>query len=105
MNLQEFIEQTLLQVAAASQNVSSEMKRKGLGEGVQDNHFIKVNFDVAVTVSQESSKDSKGGLRVLNAFMLGEEKGEALKAENVSRIRLELPIKIVGAKTQSYQMA
>lgn len=105
MNLQEFIEQTLLQVAEASQNVSNEMKRKGLGEGVQDNHFIKVNFDVAVTVSQESTKDSKGGLKVLNAFMLGEEKGEALKAENVSRIRLELPIKIVGAKTQSYQMA
>jgi hypothetical protein len=105
MNLQEFIEQTLLQVAEASKNVSEQMKSKGIGEGVRDSQAINVSFDIAVTVSHESSADVKGGLKVLNAVFLGGDKGEAIKAENVSRIKLELPVKIVGAKTNNYAIA
>jgi len=94
----------LLQVAEASRNVSHEMKRKGLGEGVRDSSSINVSFDIAVTVSQESNSDVKGGLQVLNAVLLGGEKEKSSKAENVSRIKLELPLKITGAKIQPTQI-
>jgi hypothetical protein len=102
MNLQEFIEQTLLQVAQASKNVSEQMQSSGIGEGVKDNQSINVSFDIAVTVSQEASTGIMGSLKVLSAVVLGGEKGEAVKAENVSRIKLELPLKIIGAKTNPY---
>jgi hypothetical protein len=102
MNLQEFIEQTLIQIAQASKNVSEQMQSSGIGEGVRDNQSINVSFDIAVTVSQESSTGIKGGLKVLSAVVLGGEKEEAVKAENVSRIKLELPLKIIGAKTNPY---
>lgn len=103
MNLQEFIEQTLIQVAQASKNVSEQMKEQGLGEGVRDSQYINVSFDIAVTVSQETSSDVKGGLKVMNALMLGGERGEALKSENVSRIKLELPLKVIGAQHNPYK--
>ncbi len=102
MNLQEFIEQTLLQVAKATKNVSKQMQQENLGEGVRDNQSINVSFDVAVTVSQESNSDIKGGLKVLNAFNIGGEAGESTKSENVSRIKLELPLKVVGAQSPKY---
>lgn len=102
MNLQEFIEQTILQVAKATKNASEQMQQENLGEGVRDNQSINVSFDIAVTVSQESSTDIKGGLKVLNAVLIGGESGETTKAENVSRIKLELPLKVVGAKTKAY---
>jgi hypothetical protein len=99
MNLQEFIEQTLLQVAQATKNASEKMKASGLGEGVRDNQAIDISFDIALTVSHESKSDITGGLKVLNALKLGGETGEAIKSENVSRIKLELPLKVSGAKT------
>ncbi len=99
MNLQEFIEETLIQVAQATKNVSEQMKTSGLGDGVRDNQAIDVSFDIAVTVSNESSSEVQGGVKVLNAIVLGGEKGEATKSENVSRIKLQLPLKVTGAKT------
>lgn len=102
MNLQEFIQETLIQIAQASQNVSNEMQEKGLGAGVKDNLNINVSFDIAVSASMEKSKDAKAGVTVMNAVILGGKKGEVVKSENVSRIKLELPLKIVGAKTKAY---
>jgi hypothetical protein len=102
MNLQEFIQETLMQIAQASQNVSNQMQEKGLGAGVQDNLNINVSFDIAVSASVEKSKDAKAGLTVMNAVVLGGKKGEIVKSENVSRIKLELPLKVVGAKTKAY---
>jgi hypothetical protein len=99
MNLQEFIQETLIQIAQASQNVSNQMQQKGLGEGVRDNLNINVSFDIAVSASVEKNKNAKVGLTVLNAVVLGGKKGEVITSENVSRIKLELPLKVSGAKT------
>ena len=41
MDLKEFIQETLIQVAQASKNASEQMQRENLGEGVQDNNSIK----------------------------------------------------------------
>jgi hypothetical protein len=98
MNLQEFIEQTLLQVAKASKNVSEQMQRDGLGKGVRDSSSINVSFDIAVTVSQGKNKNANASLKVLNAVVLGTDREEVIKSENVSRIKLELPLRIVGGK-------
>ncbi|MEN9389698.1 MAG: hypothetical protein RLY61_782 [Candidatus Parcubacteria bacterium] len=94
MNLQEFIEQTLLQVAYASKNVTAEMKKTGLGDGVQNSREIKVYFDIAITAGEEKTNGISGGLKVINAIMLGAQTEEAIKTENISRIKLELPLKV-----------
>ncbi len=102
MNLQEFIQQTLLQVAQASKNVSEEMRANDLGDGVKDKDPIKVSFDIAVTINNESSNEAHGGIKVLEAIVFRGSKSDTLKSENVSRIKLELPLEITGANSKSY---
>jgi hypothetical protein len=102
MNLQEFIEQTLLQVAHASKNVSEEMRANDLGAGVKDNDKVMVSFDIAVTINNESSNEVNGGIKVLEAIVFGGGKSDSTKSENVSRIKLELPLQVNGAKTPKY---
>jgi hypothetical protein len=105
MNLQEFIEQTLLQIAKASKNVSEEMRANELGPGVKDNDKIMVSFDLAVTINNESTNGVNGGIRVLEAIVFGGSKSDSSKSENVSRIKLELPLQVNGAKTPKYASA
>jgi hypothetical protein len=105
MNLQEFIEQTLLQVAHASKNVSEQMRDNDLGAGVKDNDKIMVSFDIAVTINNESTNGVNGGIKVLEAIVFGGGKSESSKSENVSRIKLELPLQVNGAKTTKYSVA
>ncbi|MFN4884946.1 MAG: hypothetical protein ACK5HD_01890 [Bacteroidota bacterium] len=104
MNLQEFIQQTLIQVAQASHNASQEMQKLGLGAGVQDSTEIDVSFDIAITASEELKNGKKGGLKVISAVMLGAETEDAAKKENISRVKLVLPIKIRAAKTPNVAM-
>ncbi len=95
MELQKFIEQAVLDIAKAIQNGSNEMKFNGTGNGIPDDNDIKVNFDIAVTVSNNDTTEGGGKISVLGPYLnfLGSKKSEK-DVEYVSRLTFSVPIKI-----------
>lgn len=108
MDIKDFVKESLMQIAECINESNNELCDKGTyiptgdltGEGVlftvikgtKTRHFIKVEFDLAVTVSQEHNSIGGGGLSIAsfaNVGLKGEDKG---KEENISRIKFMIPM-------------
>jgi len=97
MNVREFLRQSLIDIASGVSEANTEIaKRKGTKEdekvfqvqGSERKDFDNnIEFDIAVTVTEEKRGSKEGGLRVsvLNAALGGE---RASGAEHVSRLKL-----------------
>ena len=114
MDIKDFVKESLMQIADSINEVNMELKEKGtyipsgdiVGEGalfsvIKDSktrHFIKVEFDLAVTVSQEHGTSGGGGLSIASLAKVGI-KGEDIEGkEEISRIKFMIPMALPEKK-------
>jgi hypothetical protein len=113
MELQDFIKNTLVQIARGIENAATELKgskaivnpRNVRTGGVQDEHIYgylntnkkffkvvqKIEFDVAVTA--EKTKETKGGMGIsVGSIAVGTQGRSENAGSTVSRIRFSVPI-------------
>lgn len=101
MDLKTFVAETLCQIQQGVQEAINRRSEEG-GEGVINPHYgrydeetkeivEKVQFDVAVTVSEGEEKEGRAGLRVLSVGLDGAAKGSKA-SETVSRVQFAVRI-------------
>ena|SRR5258708_500176 len=111
MDLQTFVENTVLAIASgveaarkASPGVAPKMMEPGDGDKVEGLIFTRtekgiqpvfmVEFDVAVTATNEKTAGGGGGIKVMS-FFSAEGKGSCkTEASTVSRIRFKVPLRL-----------
>lgn len=103
-----------MQIADSINEVNMELKEKGayipsgdiVGEGVlfsvikdsKTRHFIKVEFDLAVTVSQEHGTSGGGGLSIASLASVGIKGEDKEDKEEISRIKFMIPMALPEKK-------
>ena len=109
MDIKDFIKESLLQIVEGIAETNEALKDKGayiptrmvVGEGVwvtldketnTTRHFMRVDFDLAVTVTQSDKLKAGGGLSIASVFNAGVSSEDASKNEEISRIKYTLPI-------------
>ena len=96
MNLQEFIQESLIQIARATVEANKTFKTDGLKASVNVdglNHSHKIDFDVAVTAETTGGSSGHAGLKVLS-FGLGGETSSEASHSMASRIHFSIPIRL-----------
>lgn len=95
MELQQFIEQTISQVTSGLHNSSKTMIENNTGGGIPDLQKLIVEFDIAVSASQDSASDFGGKISVLGLNLsIGGNQAQKDVTSNVSRIKFTVPIKL-----------
>lgn len=102
LELKEFISETLVQIMEGVQAAIDRRRDapdvKGVinpifgetADAAGDNHIQKVDFDVAVTVTEKKTGTGKAGIRVLS-LELGGELGKAAEQSTASHIKFSIP--------------
>lgn len=114
MDIKEFVKESLLQVAESINEANSELEEKGTyipsgdmaGEGVlftvvkgtETRHFVKVEFDLAVTVSQEQASNGGAGLSIASFANVGIKSDNKEEKVDVSRIKFMIPMALPKKK-------
>jgi hypothetical protein len=106
MDLQEFVSQTLIQIA---EGVAAARAKKGeliapkieLNSNTEagvlrakrtgENAFL-VEFDVAVGVAETSAASGGGGIQVVAFFNAKGEKAQTIEASSVNRVKFVVPM-------------
>jgi hypothetical protein len=103
MELKEFVSETLVQILAGVQDAISRRLAApgslgainpvfGLDAGAAGpDHIQKVEFDVAVTVTDKAGGGGKAGIKVFS-IELGGEAGKSTEQSIVSRIKFAVPV-------------
>lgn len=108
MDIKDFVKESLMQIAESINEANIELKDKGtyipsggiVGEGVlfsvikgpETRHFIKVEFDLAVTLSQEQDSSGGGGLSIASLANVGIKREDKEGKEEISRIKFIIPM-------------
>ena len=104
MDLREFVRDTLVQIQMGVQDaITAHMAEAGSvgvinpvwgadANAIGAEHVQKVEFDVAVTVSNKVEGGGKAGIKVFSAFEASGEGKKALEESSVSRIKFTVPI-------------
>ena len=103
-----------MQIAESINEANVELEGKGtyipsgdmIGEGVlfsvikgpETRHFIKVEFDLAVTVSQEQNTIGGGGLSIASLAKVGISDENKEGKEEISRIKFMIPMALPEMK-------
>lgn len=114
MDIKDFVKESLMQIADSINEVNMELKEKGtyipsgdiVGEGVlfsvikdsETRHFIKVDFDLAVTASQEHGSSGGGGLSIASFANVGIKGEDKEGKEEISRIKFMIPMALPEKK-------
>ncbi len=89
MELKEFIAQTITQItdgiSAGNSYLQSTEKKGDINDG-----YIRVNFDVAVSTSDENKNDKGGKITVVNIFQAGINNENNSKHSYESRIQFNI---------------
>ncbi|MDO8463449.1 MAG: hypothetical protein Q7S96_04245 [bacterium] len=90
MELKDFVQRVLLDLVEAVEGASTTAVRK---MKLTDNEQHRtVEFDIAVTVEQETNVTGKGGIRVLHFVEAGGDVGEQTRNATVSRVQFGVKI-------------
>jgi hypothetical protein len=103
MDLRDFITEALVQVQEGVQNAINRRTATPGASGVINpvwggpndisrNHIQNVEFDVAVTVTESSSRSGTAGLRVFSVVNADGEVGQGSEHSTVSRVRVTVPM-------------
>lgn len=109
MDIKDFIKESLLQIVDGISETNEALKEKGayiptrmvVGEGVwgtidketnTTRHFMRVDFDLAVTVTQSDKIKAGGGLSIASVLNAGASSEDSSKNEEISRIKYTIPI-------------
>lgn len=114
MDIKDFVKESLMQIAESINEANVELDGKGtyipsgdmIGEGVlfsiikgsETKHFIKVEFDLAVTVSQEHGTSGGGGLSIASLANVGIKGEDKEDKEEISRIKFMIPMALPEKK-------
>jgi len=97
VELREFIKSSILDILGGIQDAATEVHNEGglgaVNPVTKDQIFKtqKVEFDVAVTASNEQAKGLNGGIKVAG-ISIGADGKESETGSTVSRIKFEIPI-------------
>lgn len=103
MELREFITETLVQIQEGVQGAIDRRRASANSAGainpvwgadanaINADHLQKVDFDVAVTVTDKGGVSGKGGLKIFS-FEMGAEASKSLEHSTASRIKFTVPI-------------
>ena len=101
MELKEFIASTLGEIQEGVQMAIDQTRGKGVNGAINPSwggtdqigakHIQNVQFDIAVTVDDESKGSVGGGIKVVG-ISIGGEDVSASKTSRVSRIQFSIPI-------------
>ena len=97
MELREFIKNSLLDILGGIQDAANAVHQNGgLGavnpvDKAQIFKTQKVEFDIAVTASNEQAKGAEGGIKVYG-LTLGANGKQSEADSSVSRLKFEIPI-------------
>jgi hypothetical protein len=103
MDLREFLSETLVQIQMGVQDAITKHQALPDSVGVinpvwgadasaiSSEHVQKVEFDVAVTVTDKTGGSGKGGLKIFSLEM-GAEASKSIEQSSVSRIKFSIPI-------------
>jgi hypothetical protein len=99
MDLETFIAETLRQIIKGVKTAQASDDCKGAQinptynwHGTQFSGAQKIEFDVAVTVSEEKAKQGKANIGVASYIGIGGKASSATASSSVSRIRFEVPV-------------
>ena len=114
MDIKDFVKESLMQIAESINEANVELKDKGtyipsgdiVGEEelfsvIRDSetrHFVKVEFDLAVTVSQKHGTSGGGGLSIASLANVGIKDEEKESKEEISRIKFMIPMALPAHK-------
>ena len=114
MDIKEFVKESLMQIAESINEANAELEEKGtyipnggmIGEGVlfsvvkgtETRHYVKIEFDLAVTVSQEQSSNGGGGLSIASFANVGIKSENKEEKVDVSRIKFMIPMALPKKK-------
>jgi uncharacterized Fe-S center protein len=131
MNLQDFIKETIVQIAESVVDIQEHFDEKGIDAivnprefqdiegkdfagrykptssqtGAQTNYYRLVDaveFDVAVTVESDTKKEVGGKLKVFD-MGIGAEGSEISKQANVSKVKFKIPLVMPHGKENKTQ--
>jgi len=114
MDIKDFVKESLMQIAESINEANAELKGMGTyipdggitGEGVlfttvkgkETRHFVKVEFDLAVTVSQEQGFNGGGGLSIASFANVGVKSEDKEEKVDVSRVKFMIPMALPQKK-------
>lgn len=90
MELKEFIKQTIIQITDGLREGHKYIQDNNFGEGVNDNKYKEIYFDVPVSSNEEEKSGVGGKISVANIFSGGAKEESTTKALNVSRIQFKM---------------
>ncbi len=107
MNVQEFIKETLTQIANSANEVNRAFESIGAyvpskcikgnnvairTEGTLPRNVVLVDFDIAVTVTQSKETSGGGGISVASILKAGVQKEGSTENQEVNRIKFSIPL-------------
>lgn len=114
MDIKDFVKESLKQIADSINEVNMELEEKGtyipsgdiVGEGVlfsviknsKTRHLVKIEFDLAITVSQEHGTSGGGGLSIASLANVGIKGEEKEGKKEISRIKFMIPMALPEKK-------
>lgn len=90
MELKEFIKQTITQITDGLREGHKYIQDNQFGEGVSDDKYKEITFDVAIASNEEGTTGVGGKISVANIFTAGAKDETTTKASNVSRIQFKM---------------
>lgn len=109
MNLEEFIKQTIVQIASGMEAASGALEESTccvnpMNSDLTDGHgstihvlsesqpATPIEFDVAITTSETTGKTGKAGLQILSMFGVGGEGTKESGYSIYSRVKFVIPV-------------
>ncbi len=109
MDIKDFIKESLNQIVEGISEANKALKEQGayiptrmvVGDGVwvtldketnTTRNFMKVDFDLAITITQSDNIKATGGLSIASIFNAGAESEDSNRNEEVSRIKYTIPL-------------
>lgn len=101
MELKEFITATLIEIQSGVQGAIDHVVKNKVGgainpfwgdaKKINSTLIEKVQFDIAVTVSDKSAGSAEAGIKVVG-IAIGGDHSKSAETSNVSRIQFSIPI-------------
>jgi hypothetical protein len=94
MELKEFVKQTIIQITDGIREGHKYIEENNFGQGVNDDKYKEVNFDVAVISNEEATTGVAGKLSVASVLSFGGKDESTQAATNSSRIQFKIYVHV-----------
>jgi hypothetical protein len=95
MQLQEFVNRTINEIAAGLQESHKNLEKSG--SKVDDAHQITIDFDIAVLSEDQTSANTGAGLTVASVISAGHRTESENKTQITNRVKFSVQVNIKTA--------